>query len=300
MAKCYICKREDGLLNKSIILKTGIFSKEFLDICAKCSTLLDEKYGKTELKLLSKASGKKLYSSSWHKKKNHKYLNHFVGKIIDDISNPESLHKELVKIEQGLKELKKVEDDKFKRLTNKHTNDIIIYLHSAGEFYDAKKGAIYPALKDGSPSFEDQIEFSEIDNDWNDWFSSLTTTDSFNLKKALKKVEKLLKNKITKLLKEKAVKMPASDIDAFLKYQNVEKVKALCEKMYHNGEISRTANYRYFMLSEEKGEPKKASVSKSESTDIPEQIKKLSDLKDQGILTEEEFQSKKKDLLDKM
>ena len=37
-----------------------------------------------------------------------------------------------------------------------------------------------------------------------------------------------------------------------------------------------------------------------EKTDIPEQIKKLSDLKDQGILTEEEFQSKKKDLLDKM
>ena len=34
--------------------------------------------------------------------------------------------------------------------------------------------------------------------------------------------------------------------------------------------------------------------------DIPDQIKKLSDLKDQGILTEEEFQSKKKDLLDKM
>ena len=37
-----------------------------------------------------------------------------------------------------------------------------------------------------------------------------------------------------------------------------------------------------------------------EKTGIPEQIKKLSDLKDQGILTEEEFQSKKKDLLDKM
>ena len=37
-----------------------------------------------------------------------------------------------------------------------------------------------------------------------------------------------------------------------------------------------------------------------EKLDIPQQIKKLSDLKDQGILTEEEFQSKKKDLLDKM
>ena len=253
MAKCYICKSENGLrFNESIILKTGIFSKEFLKVCDKCRTLLDEKYGKTEYKVFDK----KGYSSDWHKKKSHKYLTHFVGEIIDDISNPESLHKELVKIEQGLKDLKKVEDDKFKRLTNKHTNDTIIYLHSAGEFYDAKIGALYPALKDGSPSFEDQIEFSEVDNDWNDWFSSLTTTDSFNLKKALKKVEKLFKNKITKLLKEKAVKMPASDIDAFLKYQNVEKVKALCEKMYHNGEINRTANYRYFILIEDKKKPK--------------------------------------------
>ena len=40
--------------------------------------------------------------------------------------------------------------------------------------------------------------------------------------------------------------------------------------------------------------------NKFESLDTTEQIKKLSDLKDQSILTEEEFQSKKKDLLDKI
>ena len=45
---------------------------------------------------------------------------------------------------------------------------------------------------------------------------------------------------------------------------------------------------------------KPAQVNKSESTDITEKIKKLSELKDQGILTEEEFQNKKKDLLDKI
>ena len=39
----------------------------------------------------------------------------------------------------------------------------------------------------------------------------------------------------------------------------------------------------------------------SESTlDIPDQIRKLAELKDQGILTEEEFESKKKELLAKM
>jgi len=43
--------------------------------------------------------------------------------------------------------------------------------------------------------------------------------------------------------------------------------------------------------------------TKSDNTqadDIPTQIKKLSDLKDQGILTKEEFETKKKDLLSKM
>ena len=38
----------------------------------------------------------------------------------------------------------------------------------------------------------------------------------------------------------------------------------------------------------------------SQSVSIPDEIKKLSDLKDQGILTDEEFEAKKKDLLDKM
>ena len=42
-----------------------------------------------------------------------------------------------------------------------------------------------------------------------------------------------------------------------------------------------------------------STESKSED-DIPDKIKKLSDLKDQGILTDEESAAKKKDLLDKM
>tara|TARA_B100000945_G_C20327804_1_gene570862 strand:- start:15 stop:989 length:975 start_codon:yes stop_codon:yes gene_type:complete len=48
---------------------------------------------------------------------------------------------------------------------------------------------------------------------------------------------------------------------------------------------------------------KESSVSNQASEvsiDIPSQIKKLSDLKDQGILTEEEFNAKKADLLSKM
>ena len=44
----------------------------------------------------------------------------------------------------------------------------------------------------------------------------------------------------------------------------------------------------------------KNESSKSDTSDIPSQIEKLAKLKDQGILTEEEFQNKKKDLLSKM
>ena len=109
-----------------------------------------------------------------------------------------------------------------------------------------------------------------------------------------------LKKSIIQLLKDKPIKMPTSDIDAYLKYQNVDKIKTICEEMYQDGEISFAGNGRYFVLTEGQEKPKKTSAPKSESTDIPHQIKKLSDLKDQGILTEEEFQSKKKDLLDKM
>ena len=99
---------------------------------------------------------------------------------------------------------------------------------------------------------------------------------------------------IKNLLKDRAVKMPASDIDAFLKWQNVDKVKEVCEELYHDGEISRTANYRYFILSEEKKKPKKASTKKA---DPAAEIRKYAKLRDDGLITKEEYQAKKKALL---
>jgi hypothetical protein len=64
--------------------------------------------------------------------------------------------------------------------------------------------------------------------------------------------EKRIKNtkkKIVNLLKKQKSKMPTSDIDAFLKHKDVDEIKDLCEEMYHDGKISRTGNYRYFVLS---------------------------------------------------
>ena len=106
-----------------------------------------------------------------------------------------------------------------------------------------------------------------------------------------------LKKSIIKLLKDKAVKMPASDIDAFLKHQNVDEIKELCEQMYPNGEISRTANYRYFILSEEKKNPKKASAPKSGAGDVKAELKKYKEMLDDGLIEQEDYDAKKKELL---
>ena len=102
---------------------------------------------------------------------------------------------------------------------------------------------------------------------------------------------------IKDLLIEKAVKMPASDIDAFLKHQDVDEIKELCEGMYHNGEISRTANYRYFILSEEKKSPKKASAPKSEAVDVEKELEKFKGMLDKGLINQEDYDAKKKELL---
>ena len=106
-----------------------------------------------------------------------------------------------------------------------------------------------------------------------------------------------LKPRIVELLVDKAVKMPASDIDAFLKHQNVDEIKELCEQMYHNGEISRTANYRYFIITEEKKQSKKASAPKSEAVDIEKELEKFKGMLDKGLINQEDYDVKKKELL---
>ena len=91
--------------------------------------------------------------------------------------------------------------------------------------------------------------------------------------------------------------MPASDIDAFLKYQNVDEIKEICEEMYINGEISRTGNYRYFILTEDKKNPKKASAPKSEKVDVKAELKKFKEMLDEGLITQEAYDAKMNQLL---
>ena len=64
--------------------------------------------------------------------------------------------------------------------------------------------------------------------------------------------------------------------------------------MYHDGKINRTGNYRYFILTEEKKKPRKASTKKA---DPAAEIRKYAKLRDDGLITEEEYQAKKKEIL---
>ena len=108
-----------------------------------------------------------------------------------------------------------------------------------------------------------------------------------------------LKSSVKKLLKDKNEKMTISDIAGFLKRKNNSELKKICESLYHNGQISRTANYRYFILTEEKKKPKpkKASAPKSEEVDVEKELEKLKGLLDKGLITQEDYDAKKKELL---
>ena len=106
-----------------------------------------------------------------------------------------------------------------------------------------------------------------------------------------------LRNSIIELLKEKNIKMPVSDIDAFLKHQNVDEIKEFCEELYNDGEISFAGNGRYFVLTEGQEKPKKTSAPKSEEVDVEKELEKLKGLLDKGLITQEDYDAKKKVLL---
>ena len=67
--------------------------------------------------------------------------------------------------------------------------------------------------------------------------------------------------------------------------------------MYHNGEISRTSNYRYFVLTDEKKKPKKDVAAKSEKVDVEKELEKFKGMVEKGLITDEDYDAKKKELL---
>ena len=105
--------------------------------------------------------------------------------------------------------------------------------------------------------------------------------------------------------KDKNIKIPPSDIDAFLKHQDVDEIKELCEQMYQDGEISYAGNGRYFVLTEESEKkeekktvkPKKTTAQKLDGVDVEKELEKYKGLLDKGLITQEDYDAKKKELL---
>lgn len=108
--------------------------------------------------------------------------------------------------------------------------------------------------------------------------------------------EDFVKN-IINLLKEKNEKMTSSDIDAHLKYQDVDEVKQTCEILYHKGLINRTGNYRYFILNEYKKTHEKSVADNTEEVDITKELKKYKEMLDEGLITQEAYDTKMNQLL---
>ena len=102
---------------------------------------------------------------------------------------------------------------------------------------------------------------------------------------------------IIQLLKDNPIKMPTSDINAHLKHKNPDEIRDLCQQLYENGKISFAGNSRYFILSNEKKKPKKPSPPKSEEVDIEKELKKFKALLDKGLITQEMYDAKAKELL---
>ena len=128
---------------------------------------------------------------------------------------------------------------------------------------------------------------------WNYWFDS-GKKEKEETYKAGEKISEyfFVCDDIIELLKDRGTKMTASDIDAHLKHQNVDQIKWACEKMYHDGKISRTSNYRYFVLTKKKPKP-----TQSKQVDIGKELKKYKGLLDQELITQDDYDAKKKELL---
>ena len=142
--------------------------------------------------------------------------------------------------------------------------------------------------------------FKEIETKWQEAIKlhsdkiEIAKKEKENSEEDIKREEEKLRKDIVGLLKKKAVKMTISDITAHIKHNNRNYVKRLLEGMHKDGDIDFAGSGRYFIYSEEKKSSKKVSTKKADPTT---QIRKYAKLRDDGLITEEEYQAKKKEIL---
>ncbi len=179
-------------------------------------------------------------------------------------------------------------DRKMKKKTTKNKKNDTITIK------DGKFDGLYLTwFENGQKKEEGNYNNGEQVGKWTYWFDSGKKEKEETYKNGKKISEYFFVcDDIIELLKEQGTKITSTDIDAHLKYKNVDEVKKICEKMYHDGEISRTSNYRYFVLTK-----KKPKSTQSKQVDIGKELKKYKDLLDQELITQEDYDAKKKELL---
>ena len=112
-----------------------------------------------------------------------------------------------------------------------------------------------------------------------------------------KKRKEKLENDIVTLLKNKGIKMSVSDINALLKFGELDIVKEKCEEMYENGKIDFAGNGRYYVQSAQGAKNKKSTSKKSDATDVKAELKKFKEMLDEGLITQEQYDAKSNELL---
>tara|TARA_B100000575_G_scaffold101625_1_gene81055 strand:+ start:327 stop:1097 length:771 start_codon:yes stop_codon:yes gene_type:complete len=147
-----------------------------------------------------------------------------------------------------------------------------------------------------SPPFEktiyDKLQIFQMDKDDDDKELKDFDRNKINKLKTIK--ANTWESKIVSILKSKKTKLTAKDIHHHLGlYSELDLIKEMCEDLFRDNEISRTDNYRYFVKTKEK----KLSESKSKKVDIKSELKKMQDLLDEELITQDDYDKKKKELL---
>jgi hypothetical protein len=144
-------------------------------------------------------------------------------------------------------------------------------------------------------------------NKKSDFFKQLENLDFLNISKVLKQLENLKLsgffekidevNKVMKQIEELKLS------DMIKKIEDI-KLSSFVKEIEEKNLVEAIKNLPNFLLNTSDNsdiqETTKNIIINNKTDSIPDQIKKLSELRDLGIITDEEFKSKKKKLLDRI
>ena len=147
-----------------------------------------------------------------------------------------------------------------------------------------------------------KIDFNKIETNKSKWKKAALKVYKEKIEanekeeKGRKTKENSIKTSIVNLLTKKSIKMTISDITAHIKHKDRNYVKRLLEEMHKDGDIDFAGSGRYFIYSEKKKEPKKATP-KTKEVDVKAELKKYKGMLDDDLITQEQYDTKSNELL---